>query len=93
MSLQSTDTFKFPLWALLVIYEKANEACYVDYMTGFSALVSWLSPIDITDFPPDFKCIDCLRTYEINRMAMLLNVPEESIMYSLIYEVLPKLRG
>lgn len=36
------------LKTFLTIYLKAHRECYLDHMEGASALVAWLSPIDMT---------------------------------------------
>jgi hypothetical protein len=81
----------FPLWALLTIYCKAEHECYIDYMAGFKALVSWLGPI-AKEPCNDLVKIDILSTYTTQQMADILNYFEEEILATLIYKVLPNVK-
>jgi len=85
---------EFPLWALLVIYEKANHACYIDYMKGYRALASWLSPIVAspdTDQSYKYK-LDCIQGYESGELAKYLpHIQDYQILQCAIEEVAPRL--
>jgi len=40
---RSEDTSSFPLWALLILLEKAGDAAFNDYCKGAAIVYSWLS--------------------------------------------------
>lgn len=80
----------FPLWALLTIYCKAEQECYVNYMEGFIALAKWLGPVEHSIIDIDYDKLP-LSNYEMQRMATILNMPENFVVYTFIHEVLPKL--
>jgi len=83
------QTPKFPLWALLTIYAKAERECYINYMAGFKALTSWLGPIDIPTKYSSRSCPDMLITYEIQEIAVILGCNPCDVLYTLYNETLP----
>ena len=87
------DKTPFPLWALLVIYEKANHECYINYMEGFKALVNWLSPIAYPNHRGSgyYATSNILRSYESRELARILNMPEDILIKCVVERVLPSL--
>lgn len=83
----------FPLWALLTIYAKAEDACYTNYMTGFKELVSYLGPIINTSdsLSGDDYNYSILGNYLTQRMHDILGIHEDTILNSFVHEVLPRL--
>lgn len=84
---------RFPLWSLLLIYEKAGNACGTDYMQGFKILAKWLNPIhtptligEITSYESDI-----LLSYETNQIAAILNIEQNIIIGCTVESVLPRL--
>jgi len=76
----------FPLYALLIIYSKANHECYIDYMLGFKLLNIWLSPI-VAPTGKVYEYGDILNNYEINEISDILNIPNDMIIHTLIGNV------
>lgn len=66
----------FPLWALLVLYERGSSTdLFIDYMEGMELLVAWLSPIDIPTVSRTTEQVPkLLRNYELNRIAEMVGV-------------------
>lgn len=87
------DKTPFPLWALLVIYEKANDTCYINYMEGFKALVNWLSPIAYPNHRDSnyYESSNILRSYESRELSNILNIPENVLIKCVVERVLPSL--
>lgn len=87
------DKTPFPLWALLVIYEKANHECYINYMEGFKALVHWLSPIAYPNHRDSdyYAASNILRSYESKEISRILNMPEDVLIKCVVERVLPSL--
>lgn len=85
----------FPLYALLTIYLKAEHECYVNYMEGFKALVSWLGPIEkpLTSLDHYDVNYHILGNYLTQRMHDILDIHEDCIIGCFIHEVLPKLKS
>lgn len=78
----------FPLYVLLTIYLKAERECYINYMQGFKALVSWLGPIDAgisSDFIRDYPSI--LTSYEIQEIASILKLEQNQIIHTILNQV------
>lgn len=94
-SIAATDEDKtpFPLWALLVIYEKANQECYINYMEGFKLLVNWLSPIAYPNHRDSdyYAASNILRSYESRELSRILNIPEDVLIKCVVERVLPSL--
>jgi len=88
-----SERMEFPLWALLVIYHKANRACYVNYMEGLKNLVEWLKPISITPKNPSYYSSRVLGGYETSRLADILNTDYNIILECVVTEVLPRLEA
>lgn len=96
-SIVSSDTTPFPLAAFLLLYTKAHEECYIEYMEGARILYKWLGPIDI---PPDMwnnkvRAPKLLRSYETRELAKILaddlfaaNITEQCIIKTLMQEYL-----
>ena len=72
---------KFPLWAILVLYETSSrEDTYIDYMDGFKLLVSWLAPFDIPSNYSIEGIPKIIGSYEMNEVASIIGV-HPSIIY------------
>lgn len=67
-----------PLWVFLMFHMKANREAYIDHMAGARKLLSFLSPLEIPEYP-NFsntdKVPDILRTYEMTKLAEFLVPP------------------
>lgn len=91
MELQLTSTSQspteFPLWALLTLYERSNKVdTYCDNFAGFRALVVGLAPIERPQ-RSTLKEIPWYRmNYTVQRMAMILNVPELDLYEYITYD-------
>ena len=72
---------RFPLWAILALYETSSrEDTYIDYMDGFKLLVSWLAPFDIPSNYQIESIPKIIGSYEMNEVANVLQV-HPSIIY------------
>lgn len=71
-SVLSKDRTPTPLATFLLIYTKANDECYVDYMEGAKRLIKYLAPIEIDDYYSDAKIPGLLSGYESYELAKLL---------------------
>ncbi len=80
-----------PLWALLIIYDKANSACYIDYMLGLRALVDWLGEPDYTPRSAVKYDIELLHSYESDRIASITKLPACWIIECTVLDVIPRL--
>ncbi len=68
----------FPVWALLILYEKSNARdTYCDYFEGFKLLHRWLSPIELTPHSEPLHKLQ--RSYEIQELATILNTTQENL--------------
>lgn len=71
-------TKPFPVWALLIIYNKSRTVdTYCNYFEGFKLLRDWLSPIELT--PHSEPIPKLYRSYEIQELAKHLNTTQENI--------------
>ncbi len=73
----------FPIWALLILYEKSNPRdTYVTYYEGFRLLVEWLNPIQLT---PHSEPIPKLhRSYKLQEIAYILQTSDENLYHAYI---------
>lgn len=86
---KETRDIRFPLWALLYIYEKSHRQCYIDYMQGFKLLVNWLTPI--AWHHTDTKYPFLIGGYDAQQIANILNVDIDNIIDCMLTEVLPRI--
>lgn len=78
---EDTVPISFPLWALLVLYEKSNATdTFINYMEGFQLLANWLGPIDSPTYATIKKIPKLHVNWELNTIAELLNI-HPSIVY------------
>jgi len=64
-----------PLSTFLILYEKANHECYINYMQGAIALHSYLTSSNkypLTMSPTSGKVPRLLITYELNELVKIL---------------------
>lgn len=92
ISTKEDKTIEFPLWALLIIYEKAHHRSYINYNEGFKVLVDWLSPITYTPKNTALYNRNILVSYEVSNIGRMLNVSKEEIYECVFTEVIPRLR-
>lgn len=79
-----------PLWVLLLIYERAEYVCYINYMHGFKALTAWLSPIEIPTYT-SIKAPQMFCSYTMQQIAHHLSMDQDMIYTCMIKEVIPRL--
>ena len=91
---KETEHTLFPMRALLMIYEKANYQCYIDYMEGFKLLSAWLSPIAYpSSINIDYYKSNIMYGYEVQEIAKILNASQAIIVGCVIEEVLPRMNA
>jgi len=67
---------KFPLWALLILYERSKRSqVYNNYFAGFKSLLTWLNPIDLSAINLyKIRSLTKLESsYELQELAAILN--------------------
>jgi len=89
----SLDDVEFPLWALLVIYEKANHKLFIEYNRGFKQLIEWLKPIVYIPKNSAKYDLQVLCSYEVSNTGKLTGFSEQDIYECMIEEVIPRLQA
>jgi hypothetical protein len=70
------DRIPTDLNMFLILYSKSRTECYINYMEGAAALISFLAPIQLPTSilieDESFKINDLLISYEVQKLAELL---------------------
>ena len=86
LSSKSEDASEFPFSALLTLYAKARRTLYLNHYEDFLLLKEWLEPIGETSFLPQ-KLEWFELNYELNTLAILLQVHPSQIIQELKYGI------
>lgn len=79
-SSSSYTDIPFPLAKYLDLYTKAPRELYIDYFQGMRLLIDWLGKPAVSANTKDNTTVpQCFRTYELSRLALILEVPERQI--------------
>lgn len=72
---------KFPLWAILLLYEKANNLdMYGTVFDNFRLLVTWLNPdCEILNSYAPKKLTKLENSYQLEELAAILNIEPSSL--------------
>ena len=73
---------KFPLWAILILYERSKRSqVYNNYFAGFKFLLTWLGPIDNSalDLYPNRYLSKLESSYELQELAIILNTSQAKL--------------